>query len=196
MANEPLGIVAEGIRRREQYARFIARPGAVKVDAAPAPTAPNTPRTPRTMTDLQIEIGRLRALIVTKDRKIEQLSAQLNPIKPRVSIKEIQNAFCAFMAAAGVTLDGRLYDLETLISKRRTQPHAAPRHVCIALARRLSGASTSVLALAFGKIDHTSVLHATERAPAHIQRDPLLAEAYAHIVALFSAASGRLHGQQ
>jgi chromosomal replication initiator protein len=65
---------------------------------------------------------------------------------------------------------------ETLIvSSNRTEHVALARHVCMYLAKQLiQGATLSYIAGAFGKRDHTTVLHADQKVRELLDKDPAL----------------------
>jgi chromosomal replication initiator protein len=65
---------------------------------------------------------------------------------------------------------------ETLIlSSNRTEQVALARHVCMYLAKSMiQGATLSYIASAFGKRDHTTVLHADQKVKELIDTDPAL----------------------
>jgi len=63
----------------------------------------------------------------------------------------------------------RLSDLQ---SKRRSQSVAAPRHLCMYLARQLTNRSLEEIGAFFGGRDHTTVLHAERKIRLMIGRDP------------------------
>ena len=64
---------------------------------------------------------------------------------------------------------------DLLMAKIRTQPIARARMVAMALSVRLTGRSLKQVGSAFGKRDHTTVLHAREKVAEWEQNDPTFA---------------------
>ena len=61
---------------------------------------------------------------------------------------------------------------ETLIGRRRTSAIALPRQVAMYLARLLTSMSLADIGAAYGKRDHTTVIHACEKVGEMIRTDP------------------------
>jgi chromosomal replication initiator protein len=61
---------------------------------------------------------------------------------------------------------------EALVSRKRTSAIAFPRQVAMYLARMLTNASLSDIGMAFGKRDHTTVMHACDKIGEKIRTDP------------------------
>lgn len=66
-------------------------------------------------------------------------------------------------------------DEKLIVGPNRTEQVALARHVCMYLAKSMiQGATLSFIAGAFGKRDHTTVLHADQKVKELIDRDPAL----------------------
>lgn len=66
-------------------------------------------------------------------------------------------------------------DEKLIVGANRTEHVALARHVCMYLAKQLiQGATLSFIAGAFGKRDHTTVLHADQKVRELIDKDPAL----------------------
>lgn len=66
-------------------------------------------------------------------------------------------------------------DEKLIVGSNRTEHVALARHVCMYLAKSMiQGATLSYIAGAFGKRDHTTVLHADQKVKELIDRDPAL----------------------
>jgi chromosomal replication initiator protein len=61
---------------------------------------------------------------------------------------------------------------EALVSRKRTSAIAFPRQVAMYLARMLTASSLSDIGMAFGKRDHTTVMHACDKVGEKIRTDP------------------------
>ncbi len=65
---------------------------------------------------------------------------------------------------------------EALVSRKRTTAIAFPRQVAMYLARMLTNASLTDIGMAFGKRDHTTVMHACDKIGEKIRTDPSFQE--------------------
>lgn len=188
MSNEPLGIVEERAAARQYAGRFAYR----------APTT--AAKTHRITVDLKT--GTITTETVAADVPPPRPPRFLKPAAPVVpppplgvlespeaakpDIFDIQSAFLAALAEESYTVDGSPYTLEDLRSPRRSRKYAWPRHVCIALARRIcKSESFPEIAKAFGRRDHTTAMHACKRLPQHLESDPRLAGVYERVVIAF-----------
>jgi chromosomal replication initiator protein len=61
---------------------------------------------------------------------------------------------------------------EALVSRKRTSAIAFPRQIAMYLARMLTNASLTDIGTAFGKRDHTTVMHACDKIGEKIRTDP------------------------
>lgn len=195
MSNERLGIVEQRGLDRERYGRFAYRaPVILEVEPSPPPTpAPVLspavavkPKDPE-IAELHAKIARLSRLLSDREREVADLAAQIFPTRQRIPIADVMARFCEIAQAEGYRIGNRQYTADDLLARRRSQSTSWPRHVCIDLVHRLSGASTNVIGRAFDGIDHTSVLHALNRTPDHLARVPLFATIHAKVLAAFEA---------
>lgn len=70
-----------------------------------------------------------------------------------------------------------------LQSKRRSKSVAFPRHLCMYLARRLTGQSLEAIGGYFGGRDHTTVLHASRTIGERMEKEPELRETVERLAA-------------
>lgn len=81
-------------------------------------------------------------------------------------------------------------DIAWLRSRAKGRQFAWPRMICATLIRQhVAGASFPVIARALGLTDHTTVMHANDRAPDILAREPELATAAARATDRISAES-------
>jgi hypothetical protein len=83
-------------------------------------------------------------------------------------------------------VSGTEYTVEMLKCTERTRALAWPRHVCMYLATKITGVTTTPLGRAFGGRDHTSVTYALQNAPSHMLTERHLLTAHDAVMAFFS----------
>jgi hypothetical protein len=129
----------------------------------------------------------LNRRFVSQQAEIKRLLASHSRIVDRpVTIAEVTKLYLEALERVGHSLDGTIYTSHDLAGPRRARQSAWPRMVCMWLCRRLCPmASTPVIARTFGGRDHTTVLHACERAPFIIERSPSLKTAAEIVLATF-----------
>lgn len=189
MANEQLGIVEERQRIAAKYARFIAPPNRI---ATPAAAPVMSQAVQATVDSLKRENVRLkahnRALAEQIRVAVGGLAHTQPPAEVRPSIAEVQAAFCRAFNELGGDVGGEPITHAHLVSQRRSRAQAWPRHACILLVRQICGGpSLPKIAKAFGGRDHTSVMHALQKAPERMIEVPLLASVHAKVLADFEA---------
>lgn len=74
--------------------------------------------------------------------------------------------------------------VKDLIGKKRTRSIARPRQLAMALTRELTSDSYPEIGKAFGKRDHTTVMHAYEKVQKLRENDPLFAKDYETILTM------------
>lgn len=199
--NERLGIIESQQRLRESATRNLT-PSA-RHQAFPALFAKPVPFTDPAaearasiirLTSVNEELrAKISGLEGERTELLKQLeiarSARPMAMTRRVSIAEVQKAFCDAFNASTTALGGQPYSVVDLASARRSQAMARPRMVCMDLVRRLCPVSYPMIGKAFGGRDHTTVMHAIQRAPLILADSPLLEEVHAKVLAQFEAKS-------
>ncbi|OUR65810.1 chromosomal replication initiation protein DnaA [Methylophaga sp. 42_25_T18] len=74
-----------------------------------------------------------------------------------------------------------------LLSKKRTRSIARPRQIAMALAKELTNHSLPEIGEAFGRRDHTTVLHACRKVAELKETDPRIAEDYRNLLRTLSS---------
>lgn len=125
--------------------------------------------------------------IASQQAEIKRLLASHVPGGARpATIAEVTRFYLQALERVGHSLDGTVYTSHDLAGPRRARQSAWPRMVCMWLCRRLCPmASTPIIARTFGGRDHTTVMHACERAPFIIERSPSLKTAAEIVLAAF-----------
>lgn len=193
---ERTGIVAEGIARREKYAKhaYVAPQDRV-VHVQPKPAMPQSATYAATarLAELNKQIGEreaeldaLKVKIAAKRRELTGLNAKLI-VKHGPQIIDVQEEFCRLVCEAGYEIEKRPYTFNDLVCKSNQHPHVEPRHICMDLVRRICAATLADIARAFNYRDHTSAKYALCRAPVHMAAVPMLAEVHAKVLAHFEA---------
>jgi len=213
MSNEQLGIVAEGIHRREIYGRFInpkvvpfgpaevARPYLVKIAKLEAEIG----QLSDTNADLVRRIAVLRnqlarAVSVPRPKREPRLDEEaavdlgmVDDFIPRheVTVQEVQEDFLARLKRHNYRVNGDLLTLEMLFaSARRQRGYVMARHICIFAVRRICPAlSLNRMGMAFGGMDHTTCIHAIGRAPHWVALYPLWAPVLREMFETFGEVS-------
>lgn len=187
--NEKLGIVEERQAHRARYGRFAYRPPVIGVEKRkPLSVAPLVEVPVDPLKAAQAEIMSLRTQNAHLRKKLGIAEAGPIPVKI-ITIAEIQARFCIELAAGEYTIDGKPFTVEDLKSSRRGRNLAWPRQVCVALTRDLCRwASMPVIGRAFGRRDHTTVMHSVSRAPEILRSVPVLRGAHARSLAAFETA--------
>lgn len=186
--NEPLGIVTELAAKREALAARLS-PSA-RARAFPAEYARPLPSDPVEV-KLEKELRTARAdLIAAKgdvvrleaeNAKLRQIIADIEKIGVRAApgrsptINNVIRQFVNEYNALSVIDNRPGIDLMELLGPRRSQVISWPRHVCIYICRELCGVSYPTLGRAFGKRDHTTIMHALTVAPKRMVQRPDLA---------------------
>lgn len=186
MSNEPLGIVEEARRRRQIYGRFMGRPDRALDKADKPPIIVTGPPAPKDdIAALRATVTALTSLLTQRERELADALDQIMPDRKRIKIADVMAKFVKVARAEGCMVGARPYAPADLLAPRRSQSTSTPRHVCMDLAHRITGVSTTLIGRAFGGLDHTSVLHGLRRTPEHIAISPLLAIVHAKVLAAF-----------
>ena len=99
---------------------------------------------------------------ITKDLAGEVLKDILLPETRTITIDDIKRVVAGHFKISP----------EALVSRKRTTAIAFPRQVAMYLARMLTNASLSDIGMAFGKRDHTTVMHACDKIGEKTRTDP------------------------
>ena len=151
MGNEPLGIVEEATRRREQYARYIERRVAVAVESPP------TRRRIEQLVNQRIEAEVARLVAERARRQLAEVERVVMPEGPPLG-----EIMAAVANAARVTVG-------ELLGPRRAREVAWPRQVAVLLVSELRpDLGSPAIGCAFGGRDHSTMLHARRVAGARI----------------------------
>jgi hypothetical protein len=169
MSNERLGIVEDAQLRGERYAKFFYRAPELR-----EPTGADAAR----LEKLERENTDLRARVVELQEANERLraSSRVTFIPPSLAKPEaVAVVFCREMKAAGYEIEGVPYAIEHLVTPRRSQLLARPRHLFMWVARRAcSGYSLPKIGKFLGGRDHTTVMHGCHKATKVMREDPTL----------------------
>jgi chromosomal replication initiator protein len=99
---------------------------------------------------------------ITKDLAGEVLKDILLPETRTITIDDIKRVVAGHYKISP----------EALVSRKRTTAIAFPRQVAMYLARMLTNASLTDIGMAFGKRDHTTVMHACDKIGEKLRIDP------------------------
>ena len=99
---------------------------------------------------------------ITRDLAGEVLKDILVPEVRTISVDDIKRVVAAHFKISP----------EALVSRKRTSAIAFPRQVAMYLARMLTNASLTDIGMAFGKRDHTTVMHACDKIGEKMRTDP------------------------
>jgi chromosomal replication initiator protein len=99
---------------------------------------------------------------ITRDLAAEVLKDILLPDARTITVDDIKRAVAAYFKVSP----------EALVSRKRTSAIAFPRQVAMYLGRMLTNASLSDIGMAFGKRDHTTVMHACDKIGEKMRSDP------------------------
>jgi chromosomal replication initiator protein len=149
--NQPLGIVEEARRRREQYARYIAKRAAVLIES------PETQRRIEELVNQRIEAEVTRLVA-------ERARLRLVEVERVVTVEgpPLGDIMAAVAGAAGVTVG-------ELVGPRRARGIVWPRQVAVLLVSELRpDLGSPTIGQAFGGRNHTTFLHARKVARARI----------------------------
>lgn len=166
MSNEPLGIVAERQAIAAKYARFIAPPVRYIVDPETGVRA--------------LPAARVAPAVIKPPPAPEPA-----PMPGEITVAAVQQAFLNALWDAGYRLKNRRYLREDLVCRARRRDISWPRGICIHLVRKICLMSYPKIGREFGRLDHTSVMHAMRTAPAHMIAWPELADVHARVLAEF-----------
>jgi hypothetical protein len=194
---ERLGIADELAERRERFARYAYRapqdrlarmkPSNPVPMVAPLVEPPSEPKAAHPTVDhvadeaaaITLETGRLLVRIENHPRPY---LVRLN-VEIIARVTHLQAVFCE--AYNGLRPDGEPHAIIDLKRQSRAVEICQPRAACISLARLIWNVSYPNLGTLFGRLDHTSVMHALKKAPGYLRRDPILAAAHAAVLAHF-----------
>lgn len=141
--------------------------------------------------ELELYIQRLEASNRKLVETLEVTNLELVASKDRINvatIQQIKDAFIVALAAEGYAVEGTSYSASHYTSARRYTRYSRPRQVCMWLCRHLTKHSTTVIGQAFGKRDHTTVIHACEQVRAgKVFSDVILRRAANRVLAQFGA---------
>lgn len=128
----------------------------------------------------------LNRRFVSQQAEIQRLLASHSGGVRPPTIAEVTKLYLQALERVGHSLSGTVYTSHDLAGPRRARQSAWPRMVCMWLCRRLCPmASTPVIARTFGGRDHTTVMHACERAPFIIEQSPSLKTAAEIVLSVF-----------
>lgn len=184
--NDDFGIVSARAASRAKYDRHRWIAPQDRVYATPLPNdtlAVAKAKAAKIEAENKTLIAEIAELKATNSALLAQIGTQ--PVAARISIFAVQDAFIRAYAEAGGEVDGRPYAMTDFLTQRRGRPVSWPRHVCMALVRRLCGQSYPDIGREFGMKDHTSVVAAVKRTPHHLQEDPRLMAAHNAVLAAF-----------
>jgi chromosomal replication initiator protein len=99
---------------------------------------------------------------ITRELAGEVLKDLLVPEARTISVDDIKRVVAAHFKISP----------EALVSRKRTSAIAFPRQVAMYLARMLTNASLTDIGMAFGKRDHTTVMHACDKIGEKVRTDP------------------------
>jgi chromosomal replication initiator protein len=99
---------------------------------------------------------------ITRDLASEVLKDILLPETRTITVDDIKRVVAGHFKISP----------EALVSRKRTTAIAFPRQVAMYLARMLTNASLTDIGMAFGKRDHTTVMHACDKIGEKIRTDP------------------------
>jgi chromosomal replication initiation ATPase DnaA len=149
--NQPLGIVEEARRRREQYARYIAKRAAVLIEN------PATQRRIEQLVNQRVEAEVVRLVAERARLRLAEVERVVMPKGPPLG-----DIMAAVAGAARVTVG-------ELLGPRRARDVSWPRQVAVLLVSELRpDLSTPAIGRAFGGRDHTTIVHARKVARARI----------------------------
>jgi chromosomal replication initiation ATPase DnaA len=167
--NQPLGIVEEARRRREQYARYIERRVVVTLES------PATMRRIEQLVSQRVEAEVARLVAERAERRLAEVERVVVPKGPPLG-----EILAAVAGAAQVTVG-------ELLGPRRARELAWPRQLAILLTSELRpDLSTPDIGRAFVGRDHTTILHARKAACGRI------ADPASHSARLYRAARAEL----
>lgn len=180
---DQLGIVHELQERQEAIAARLSP--AARHQAFPTKYARPVPREATKVQDatipLRAELALLREELAVAKRENGRLTILLRemsrPIEERIEpgIREVISEFCRLMNEAGRNVDGEPWSDLMIKTKRSMHPISRPRQVCMWLVRQICRSpSLPTIAVAFGKKDHTTVMHACKKAHDRMDADPCL----------------------
>lgn len=162
--------------------------------AQPLPADSMTERLRRQVAELQASCASLSA----ENKTLKENNAQLANLLARLQIKavtagkqkatiaQVKDAFIKALEVENVKIGGEPYTEQELISPRRSRPYSKPRQICIWLCVRITKQSTPVIGKAFGGRDHTTVLHAEQKAESTMEAYPRLKRAANRVLATFA----------
>lgn len=208
MILEDTGIIAERVADREKWGRFaykapafVTKTHQITVNCktgermvetkdhchglvpiakpAPAPAVDET-------IALRAKIATLHNQLAAKEQQLRELIGDCGVA--HVSIGEVQTTFCDILFVEGYRLAGRRYEVADMKAVSRSRAYAWPRGVCMAVVRRVCCASSTVIGMAFGGRDHTSVLEALKRVDRRLEEMPVLATVHAKALTLYGIA--------
>jgi hypothetical protein len=198
---ERLGIVDEMVERREAMVAPLS-PGArhqafPNKYARPVPRdqVPHVDKSPKLLAEIERLKSRVAELKAENARLRDMLDAKAGVPRSSASVPiiAVMSRFCDAMNAAGLQIGDEKWSLALLRTSRRAHPISHPRHVCMWLVRTICAEpSFPAIGHAFGGKDHTTVMHAMERAPSWMAADPSLFKVATEVLRSFGAAAARL----
>jgi chromosomal replication initiator protein len=99
---------------------------------------------------------------ITRELASEVLKDILRPESKTITVEDIKRVVGGHFKISP----------EALVSRKRTSAIAFPRQVAMYLARMLTNASLTDIGTAFGKRDHTTVMHACDKIGEKLKTDP------------------------
>ena len=183
--NEPLG---SALGLQEKRASLVAnlspaakRAAFPKVYARPEPyTSSKEELLRRQVTDLRAQVGTLTKTCAQLRETVAGLQSQLQTSVMVEALRQTQRTIPpekvidAFLKHYSAQI-GEKITIDHLASHHRVRIYSAPRHCCIWLVRQLSThLSLPKIGKLFGGRDHTTCMHACERAPYWMLVNPAL----------------------
>ncbi len=118
-----------------------------------------------------IATARFKGVDITIDIIKEALKDQISIRARQVSVENIQKVVAEYFRIP----------LRELVGSKRTRIYVRPRQIAMGLSRELTGDSFPDIGQAFGKRDHTTVMHACEKVQELCQTDPAFAADYKNL---------------
>lgn len=202
---ERLGIVEDLTDRREAMMARLS-PGArhrhfPTVYAKPLPRPDKSEQHAAEVKALKAQIAAQRAEILQLRANNNALSEALAGTAPAESVdangefrprpvSEVMVDFCAALNRYGFRVHDELWTIDHMRSQRRSRLLARPRQICMWVCLRVTGKSLPHIGQLFGGRDHTTVMHARNRAREWMQENPLLARVAQDVIDASRAAKG------
>lgn len=131
-----------------------------------------------------VSISRIRAAVIrpsaqpepAEKPKPEPKQKSLTPINEIPSPERDDGAEITLRQVKQVVAKRYNIAIEAMKSEARNQFVTFPRHIGYTLARRLTNKSLPAIGMAFGRRDHTTVLHGVRKIEERASKDPMFAD--------------------